>query len=71
MYTQGVRYTIGWANIPALMPKVLDLLAQRKVPVERIQTVARWDDAIEAMASPPAKLILAREDAYVATPPYS
>jgi threonine dehydrogenase-like Zn-dependent dehydrogenase len=65
MYTQGVRYTIGWANIQALMPKVLDLLAQRKVPVERIQTVARWDDAIEAMASPPVKLILAREDGYL------
>jgi threonine dehydrogenase-like Zn-dependent dehydrogenase len=63
MYMQGVRYTIGWANIQALMPKVLDLLAQRKVPVQRIHTVARWDDAIEAMESPPAKLILAREDA--------
>ena len=48
-----------------LMPKVLDLLAQRKVPVERIHTVARWDDVIEAMESPAAKLILAREDAYL------
>lgn len=47
------------------MPKVLDLLAQRKVPVERIHTVARWDDVIEAMESPAAKLILAREDAYL------
>ena len=64
MYMQGVRYTIGWANVQALMPKVLELLAQRKVPVERIHTVARWDDAIEAMESPPVKLILAREDAY-------
>jgi alcohol dehydrogenase len=63
MYSQGVRYTIGWANIQALMPKVLDLLAQRKVPVERIHSVARWDDAIEAMEMPPVKLILAREDA--------
>jgi threonine dehydrogenase-like Zn-dependent dehydrogenase len=65
MYTQGVRYTIGWANIQALMPKVLDLLAQRRVPVERIHTVARWDDAIEAIKSPTAKLILARELAYL------
>jgi hypothetical protein len=47
------------------MPKVLDLLAQRKVPVERIHTVARWDDAIEAMENPQPKLILAREDAYL------
>jgi hypothetical protein len=45
------------------MPKVLDLLAQRKVPVERIHTIARWDDAIEAMERPPVKLILARDDA--------
>jgi hypothetical protein len=65
MYTQGVRYTIGWANIQALMSKVLNLPAQRKVPMERIHTVARWDDAIEAMEDPPAKLILAREDAYL------
>jgi hypothetical protein len=31
--------------------------------VERIHSVARWDDAIEAMEMPPVKLILAREDA--------
>ncbi|WP_051358678.1 MULTISPECIES: hypothetical protein [unclassified Afipia] len=61
MYAQGVRFTIGWANIQALMPKVLDLLAQRKVPVQRIHTVARWDEAIDALANPPTKLILMRE----------
>lgn len=61
MYAQGVRFTIGWANIQALMPKVLDLLARRKVPVQRIHTVARWDEAIDALADPPAKLVLTRE----------
>lgn len=61
MYAQGIRFTIGWANIQALMPKVLDLLTQRRVPVQRIHTVARWDEAIDALANPPAKLVLTRE----------
>lgn len=66
MYGQGVRFTIGWANVQALMPKVLDLLAQRKVSVERIHTVARWDEIIDALQDPPAKLVIAREDAFEA-----
>jgi len=61
MYTQGVRFTVGWANIQALMPRVLDLLTKRKVPVQHIHTVARWDEAIDALANPPAKLVLMRE----------
>ena len=63
MYAQGVRFTIGWANVQALMPKVLDLLKDRKIPVERIHTVARWDEAIDALRAPVAKLILARNEA--------
>ncbi|MDI1265998.1 MAG: alcohol dehydrogenase catalytic domain-containing protein [bacterium] len=61
MYERGVRFTIGWANVHALMPSVLDLLARKKVPVERIHTVAPWDEAIDALENPPAKLVLARE----------
>jgi alcohol dehydrogenase len=63
MYRQGVRFTIGWANIQALMPKVLDLLSQRKIKLDAIHTVAPWDDAIEALKDPPAKLVLARDEA--------
>lgn len=63
MYEQGVRFTIGWANIQALMPKVLDLLALRKVPLERIHTVVQWDEVLTALEDPPAKLVVAREEA--------
>ena len=62
MYRQGVRFTIGWANIQALMPKVLDLLSQRKLKLDEIHTVAPWGDAIEALRDPPVKLILARDE---------
>lgn len=61
MYAEGVRFTIGWANIQALMPKVLDLLAQRKIPAQLTHTVARWDEAIDAFVNPPTKLVLMRE----------
>ncbi|MBA2742833.1 MAG: alcohol dehydrogenase catalytic domain-containing protein [Chthoniobacterales bacterium] len=61
MYDRGVRFTIGWTNVQALMPKVLDLLARKKVPVERIHTVAPWGEAIDALENPPAKLVLTRE----------
>jgi alcohol dehydrogenase len=57
MYRQGVRFTIGWTNIQALMPKVLDLLSQRKLKLVTIHTVVPWDAAIEALKDPPAKLI--------------
>ena len=63
MYRQGVRFTIGWANIQALMPKVLNLLSQQKLKFDAIHTVARWGDAIEALKDPPAKLVLARDEA--------
>ncbi len=63
MYRQGVRFTIGWANIQALMPKVLDLLSQRKLKLDTIHTVVPWDAAIEALRDSPAKLIFARDEA--------
>jgi len=59
----AVRFTIGWANVQALMPKVLDLLDQKEIDLASIHTVARWDDAIDALADPPPKLILARDEA--------
>jgi threonine dehydrogenase-like Zn-dependent dehydrogenase len=62
MFMRGVRYTIGWANVQALMPKVLDLLARRKIALDAIHTVRPWDDMIEALESPPPKLVLARAD---------
>src|SRR5579871_4708651 len=63
MYRQGVRFTIGWANVQAIMPKVLDLLGRKKIALDAIHTLAPWDDMIEALKSPPAKLILFRDEA--------
>jgi alcohol dehydrogenase len=64
MYARGVRFTIGWANVQALMPKVLDLLAKRGIVMDRIHTIAPWNDAIDAlMDPPPPKLVMARAEA--------
>lgn len=63
MYMRGVRFTIGWTNVQTLMPKALALLADRRIDVDRIHTIAPWDEAIEALADPPVKLILARPEA--------
>ena len=62
MYRRGVRFTIGWTNVQALMPKVLSLLAQRRVALDAIHTVVSWGDAIHALRDPPTKLIFARND---------
>jgi len=63
MYAQGVRFTIGWANVQAHMPKVLKLLEAAPHMLSPIHTVAPWAEAIDALACPPTKLILARPEA--------
>lgn len=63
MFMRGVRFTIGWANVQALVPKVLGLLADKKVALDHVHTIASWDDAISAMREPPLKLIVARPEA--------
>jgi len=62
MYSKGVRFTIGWANVHALMPQVLDLLAQKKIQLSAIHTIASWNDAIDALRDPPLKLVLTRAE---------
>ncbi len=64
MYRQGVRFTIGWTNVQALMPAVIELLAKKNVPLEKIHTVVPWEDAIEALRDPPEKLIFVRDEAH-------
>jgi len=63
MYSQSVRFTIGWPNVQSLMPKVLRLLATQKISLDAIHTVAPWDNRIDALKDPPAKLIFARDEA--------
>ncbi len=62
MYSQGVRFMTGWTNVQVMMPKVLALLDERRVNVKPIHTIARWDDAVDALKEPPWKLILARDE---------
>jgi len=64
MYNQGVRFTTGWTNVQTHMPKVLDLLKKAPHMLDPIHTTVRWDDAIEALLSSPAKLIIARPEAH-------
>jgi threonine dehydrogenase-like Zn-dependent dehydrogenase len=40
------------------MPQVLDLLAQKKIALSAIHTIASWDEAIDALRDPPLKLVL-------------
>lgn len=62
MFAQGVRFTLGWANVQPLMPKVLALLAEKKVTLDHIHTIAPWDDAISTMLDSHTKLVIARQE---------
>lgn len=63
MYARGVRFTVGWANVQAHMPKVLSLLEAAPTMLDPIHTIAAWDDVVGELSSPPTKLILARPEA--------
>lgn len=63
MYARGVRFTVGWTNVQALMPRVLNLLEADPTMLDAIHALAAWDDAIPALEAPPNKLILARPEA--------
>lgn len=63
MYNQGVRFTVGWTNVQALMPRVLGILEQNPKLLDAIHAVDVWDNAIDALQDPPPKLILARPEA--------
>lgn len=60
MYGRGVRFTVGWANVQTHMAKVLHLLEKAPRMLDPVHSVAPWDEAIERLAEPPTKLILAR-----------
>jgi len=60
MYGRGVRFTVGWANVQTHMCKVLHLLEKAPRMLDPIHSVAPWGEAIERLAEPPTKLILAR-----------
>jgi threonine dehydrogenase-like Zn-dependent dehydrogenase len=60
-YGIGLTFITGRANSRALLPEVLDLLASRRLDVTPAKTrVARWEDAVEALLEPGAKVVITR-----------
>lgn len=60
MYRRGVDFRVGWVNTLAYTPKVIDLLAHRKLPMRAIHSVIPWSDAAEALVEPSHKTVVAR-----------
>lgn len=58
MYARGVRLTVGWTNVQAHLPRVLDILASSPRMLDTIHTNAPWDDAIAELKVPRTKLVL-------------
>ncbi|MDY7104930.1 MAG: alcohol dehydrogenase catalytic domain-containing protein [Actinomycetota bacterium] len=60
MYTRCCTFHTGRAHARAALPGVLDAVAAGFDPSLVTSTVADWDDAVDALADPPMKLVLSR-----------
>lgn len=61
MYTKGIDFRIGRVMSRAVMPKVLDLVADGRIAPERVTSrLVDWDRAAEAVLEPETKLIVSR-----------
>lgn len=61
MYTKGIVFRTGRVDSLAALPAVLELIASGRLQPERVTSrVAPWDEAQEALADPPMKLVIAR-----------
>jgi threonine dehydrogenase-like Zn-dependent dehydrogenase len=63
MYSRCCTFHIGRAHVRPAIPAVLDLLAGPFDPAPVTSAVVAWDDAIDALAEPPMKLVIARPGA--------
>ena len=62
LYTLGIDFRIGRAHSAALLPEVLDLVADGRLRPSDVTTdVVRWDEAAERFTEPAVKLVVARE----------
>ena len=60
MYTRGIRFHTGRVNSSAVLPEVLGLVADGRLdPSAVTSSVVSFDDAPEALADPPTKLVVA------------
>jgi threonine dehydrogenase-like Zn-dependent dehydrogenase len=61
MYSRCCTFHIGRAHVRPAIPAVLGLVADGSFDPARVTSaVVSWDDAIEALAEPPMKLVLTR-----------
>jgi len=62
MYARGVTLHTGLINARATIPKVLSLIESGRLQPERVTTrIAPWDDAVEALVDPSAKVVIVRD----------
>jgi hypothetical protein len=59
---------IGWPNVQALIPRVIDLLRRANVPLQKVHTVVRWSEAVDALQDPPDKLVFVRDEILARAP---
>jgi threonine dehydrogenase-like Zn-dependent dehydrogenase len=61
MYSRCCTFHIGRAHVRPAIPAVLDLVADSSFDPARVTSaIVAWDDAIEALAVPPMKLVITR-----------
>jgi threonine dehydrogenase-like Zn-dependent dehydrogenase len=61
MYVSGITFATGRVDSLAVLPEVLDLVARGVIDPARVTSrVVGWDDALDALADPPIKLVVAR-----------
>ncbi len=61
MYSRCVTLHTGRAHARAAIPQVLALVAGGFDPSKVTSAVVAWDDAVDALAAPPMKLVLSRD----------
>jgi len=60
MYSRGCTLHTGRVHSRPAIPEVLDLVRRGFDPARVTSTVVGWDDAAEALADPPMKLVVSR-----------
>jgi alcohol dehydrogenase len=61
MYTRGIHFHTGRVNSRAVLPQVLELVTDGRLdPSEVTSRVVSFEEAPDALADPPTKLIVAR-----------
>jgi alcohol dehydrogenase len=62
MYVKGITFHTGRVHACAAIPEVLELAAAGRITPEKVTSrVADWEEAPEALADPPTKLVIARD----------